>query len=125
MGVADGGSNSSNPEAAREIARKWMRDVADGKDPSQSRSVDRQAPTVRDLCARYLDEHALVRKKASSIRNDRRLIEKRLVPALGARKLGAVHRADIASLHHSLRKTPYEANRLLALASKMFGLAER
>jgi integrase len=36
-----------------------------------------------------------------------------------------VHRADIASLHHSLRKTPYEANRLLAMTSKMFSLAER
>lgn len=30
-----------------------------------------------------------------------------------------------AGLHHSLRSTPYEANRLLALTSKMFGLAER
>jgi integrase len=113
------------PESAREIARKWLREVAEGKDPSQTRSLDRVAPSVRDLCDRYLSEHAQVRKKPSSIRNDRRLIERHLVPALGARKLASINRSDIAALHHSLRLTPYEANRLLALASKMFSLAER
>ncbi len=37
--------------------------------------------------------------------------------------LGAT-RADILKLHHSLRKVPYEANRTLALISKMMNLAE-
>jgi integrase len=36
-----------------------------------------------------------------------------------------VTRADIATLHHSLRKKPTAANRVLALLSKMFNLAER
>src|SRR5262249_32936139 len=31
---------------------------------------------------------------------------------------------DVMRLHHSLRSTPYEANRTLALLSKMFNLAE-
>lgn len=115
----------TRPEAARETARRWLADVAQGNDPSQSRSENRAAPTVRDLCARYMTEHAETRKKATSVRNDRRLIDTHLLPALGAKKVGSVTRPDIAALHHSLRGTPYEANRMLAMASKMFGLAER
>jgi integrase len=34
-------------------------------------------------------------------------------------------RADIAKLHHANRASPYQANRLLAVLSKMFNLAER
>jgi integrase len=113
------------PEAAREIARKWLSEVAQGKDPSQTRKQDRSAPLMRDLCKTYLEDHAETRKKASSIRNDRRLIEAHILPALGQRQVASIVRSDIAALHHSLRDTPYEANRMLALASKMFGLSER
>lgn len=35
-----------------------------------------------------------------------------------------VTRKDVADLHHSLKETPYKANRMLAVLSKMFNLAE-
>jgi integrase len=45
-------------------------------------------------------------------------------PALGPKKIADVTRADIARLHHAHRETPYQANRILAVLSKMFSLAE-
>lgn len=120
-----GAHGPMKPEAARAIARAWLADVAQGCDPSLSRAQDKAAPTFDTLCDRYLSDHADVRKKASSAEGDRRLIRLHLRPALGSKKVAAVTRADVAGLHHKLRETPYEANRVLALASKMFALSER
>lgn len=113
------------PEAARDIARRWLLEVTNGQDPSKDRTAGREAPTVKELASRYLEEHAEPRKKDSSIRNDRRLLAVHIVPSIGKTKVASVTRSDIAKLHHSLRTTPYEANRVLALCSKMFQLAER
>lgn len=122
---AIGAHGPMKPEAARAIARAWLAEVAQGRDPSLSRAQDKAAPTFDMLCDRYLSDHADVRKKASSADGDRRLIRLHLRPALGSKKVAAVTRADVAGLHHKLRETPYEANRVLALASKMFALSER
>ncbi|WP_243450781.1 tyrosine-type recombinase/integrase [Sandarakinorhabdus glacialis] len=113
------------PEAARATARQWLSEVAKGSDPSALRQEGRAAPTIHDLCERYMLEHAGIRKKDSSIRNDRRLIDSHILPAIGSKKVAAVTRAHVSALHHSISSTPYEANRCLALLSKMFSLAER
>ena len=113
------------PEAARLIARTWLAEVMQGRDPSLARAEEKVAPSFDALCDRYLSEHADVRKKASSAEGDRRLIRLHLRPVLGLKKVSSITRADVASLHHKLRATPYEANRVLALASKMFALCER
>lgn len=120
-----GAHGPMKPEAARAIARAWLADVAQGRDPSLSRAQDKAAPTFDTLCDRYQSDHADVRKKASSAEGDKRLIRLHLRPALGSKKVAAITRADVAGLHHKLRATPYEANRVLALASKMFALSER
>ena len=120
-----GNHESMKPGDARDIARKMLAEVAQGFDPSRSRAAALVAPTVNELCTRYMSEYAETRKKASSIRNDRRLIDTHVLPNLGNKKVASVVRSDMMALHHSLRSTPYEANRMLAMCSKMFGLAER
>lgn len=111
-------------EQAREAARQQLVDVSRGADPSASRRAARGALTVSELCDRYLQEHAAAHKKASSVREDRRLIDSRIKPAFGPQKAEAIKAGDVMKLHHSLRKTPYEGNRTLALLSKVFNLAE-
>ena len=45
-------------------------------------------------------------------------------PAIGGMRVSEVDRKDIAALHHDMRDAPYQANRSLAVLSKMFSLAE-
>ena len=44
--------------------------------------------------------------------------------ALGAIKVTALRRDDVAALHHEMREKPYQANRTLGVVSKMMNQAE-
>jgi hypothetical protein len=46
-----------------------------------------------------------------------------ILPKIGSIRVRVVSRRDIETLHHGLKATPYRANRVLALLSKMFSLA--
>ncbi len=114
-----------NPERAREIATDLYEVVRRGGDPATDWQKARSAPTIAELCARYLAEHAKPRKKTKSADHDAAMIEQHIIPALGAKKVHAVSRADVSKVHYALRRTPYQANRVLALLSKMMNLAEQ
>lgn len=109
---------------AREAARHMLGAVAQGRDPSAERRQARQAPDVAALCDRYLRDVAEPHAKPSYLKQQRRMIETRIKPALGTAKVAAVTRAELVALHNRLRSTPYEANRVLALASVLFNHAE-
>ncbi len=100
------------------------RDVDGGADPLASRVAKRQAPTLNDLCDRYISDW-LPRKRDLSAADDKTMIEKIIRPRLGAEKLSSVSHRDVDQLHQSLRATPYRANRVLSLLSKMFNLSIR
>jgi integrase len=111
-------------EEARKEARQLLSAVAKGTDPSADRAAGRAASTVTDLIERYMREHSEAHKKLSSVKEDRRLLDRNVKPRLGNTKAATVTRADISKLHHAMRETPYEANRTLAILSKMFNLSE-
>lgn len=113
------------PESARKEALRLKGEVAAGQDPAEVRATDRRAPTMKELGKRYLAEHSEVKKKPLSVREDRRLLEKIVEPRLGNRKVIHVDRVEVSRFHHDLRKTPVQANRALALVSRMLNLSER
>ncbi|MGD0950387.1 MAG: tyrosine-type recombinase/integrase [Candidatus Binatia bacterium] len=120
-----GVSGRLTADQARSEARKLLASVDQGADPAEQRQQARQAETIADLCDRYIEHHALVRKKPGSVRNDRQMLRDYILPALGGRKVADIGRADVVKLHHTLRDRPYHGNRVLALLSKMMNLAER
>lgn len=111
-------------DAARGIARQWLERVAAGDDPVKGWEEEAAAPTIADLCDRYLD-WAAEHKKAHSVRDDRYNIDRFVRPKWGKRKAAEITVADVEKLHASMKATPYQANRVCALVSKMFNLAER
>lgn len=115
-------------EGARKEAQFILGQVAKGVDVAEVRKAEKQiaadAPSVADLTARFIAEHAEAKRKASTAREYRRLIDTVIVPALGGIKVADVTRADVARLHHARRGSPYCANRELAVLSKLFNLAE-
>jgi integrase len=63
--------------------------------------------------------------KASTAALYRGILEAAVLPALGGRAVTEVTRADVAALHHRLRRTPTHANRTLEVISVMMTCAER
>jgi integrase len=112
-------------EEARKQARLILSKVDRGADPSEARQTARKAPTVTEFAERYLSDHAATKMRPKSATEDRRMLSRLLLPALGNRKLADVTRADITRLHHDLRRTPTQANRVLSLLSRMMNLAEK
>lgn len=110
---------------AKEMARGILSDVVRGADPVAAHQKIRNAPSVADLAQRYLREHAEPKKRPKSVKNDHCYLDRHVIPRLGSMKAHEVRPQDIQALHNSLVNTPYQANRVLALVSKMFSLSVR
>jgi integrase len=113
-------------DQARKLALEAFGQVAAGRDPSQERREARKrGVTVAQLADRFLEEHARPKKKPSSVVSDEGNLDRHIRPALGRLAVADVTRADVARLHHQMRKTPGAANHVLACLSKMMNLAEK
>ena len=112
-------------EQARGEALQFLGAANSGKDPARTRRETRTAPTVSHLAQRYMQEHAGPKKRPGSAQGDAMWLRLQILPRLGSLKVNAVTREDIARLHLNMRDRPIAANRVLALLSKMFNLAEQ
>ncbi len=110
--------------AARKKAKELREQIDDGEDPARERREAREAPTVKDLAERYRLDY-LPRKAKQSQANDLAMIRNEILPEIGERKVADVHHGDVVALHKkiSARGAPVRANRVLAVASKMFALS--
>ena len=111
-------------DEARKQARAHLASLETiGTDPLAERERLAQGETIADLITAYLERHA-PRKKTGDA--DRKRLEHHILPKWGTRKASSITRAEVATLHARIGKTaPYEANRVLSLLSKLFGLARR
>lgn len=110
-------------DQARKRARRYLGIVSDGGDPLRRKDGARDAPTFNDVADRFLDEHVEARRKPSTLRLYTLAVNGHLRPRLGTLPIEDVTAADILRIHHRLRATPYMANRVLAVASKLMNWA--
>ena len=111
-------------DAARRRAIAHIAEARNGVDPAAERDAARSRVTMGALADRFLEEHVSNHCKASTARDYRRSIRLYIAPRFAKRDVTDIERRDIAALHHDMRATPYQANRTLAVLSKMFSLAE-
>ena len=111
--------------AAREEAKRLKREIDGGADPVGVNREARDAATMNDLCDRFESED-LPRKRPFTQRGYRQQIATIIRPALGRMKVAAVTFADVDALHRKIGAgAPTQANRVLALLSRMFSMAIR
>ncbi len=111
-------------DQARQRARIELGNVANGEDPAEDRLQKRKAPTFEDLAIDYLERHAKPNKRPKSVKDDQSMLSNYLLPRLAKKKVKGIHQRDMEQIILKLQETPYRANRVRALASKMFTLAE-
>jgi integrase len=115
--------------AAREEAKRLKRAIDGGADPVGEQQAIREAPTVADLCDRFVEDLLGTDSKLrpSTSAGYRGHIRDVVKPRLGKFKVAAIGFADIQNLHRQVSKErgAYSANRLAALLAKMFSLSMR
>ena len=113
------------PVTAHKEASRLLTLVDSGVDPMEKKTAARTAPLLRDVVEQFMREHADAKLKPRTAQLYRGLFDTRIVPALGARAVNAITRADVSALHHQHRRTPTHSNRMLLLLSKLMNYAER
>ena len=113
---------------ARERAGRELAAIREGIDPLERRRQAKVAPTVADLIDQFLTVEGPARISHGRM-TERTLQEYRkqarayLLPALGKRGVASVKRGDV---EHMVARLPAPTrNRVLALTSRLFTLAER
>ncbi len=108
---------------ARDYAKDLRAEIDKGADPVQERQDKRGAPTVNSLADRFEVDHVPELRQKSQ--DEYRDILKRFIrPNLGSKQVALVTQADVKALHHEIKEAhPYQANRVLAVLSKMMTVA--
>jgi integrase len=112
--------------AARAEAKKLKQVIDQGGDPLGEIESARSAPSMAELCDRFIEEH-VSRKRANTARAYGLLLRLYVRPQLGSKRVSEVSFSDIDALHRKVTKAgrPAQANRLVAMLGRMFTLAIR
>ena len=113
-------------KAARELASKALRAVAEGRDPAHERKLLRSAgaDTFGSVAALFLERHGRTYRK-STLANTVSLLDRHVLPRWNALPLAQIRRRDVIALLDEIADggAPVSANRVLAAVRKMFAWA--
>lgn len=119
---------------ARAEAGRLRGDIRSGHDPiegkheerrraQEERAAQQRAITIAMLAEQWFVRHASLHKRPTSQREDRRVLDRHILPRLGAKKVTEVSRGDVEALMAALAETPIQANRIHALLTTLMRYA--
>lgn len=111
-------------EQARSLAQEWLAQVRRGGDPAADKAEARQAPTVEELCKKFMEDYSKKRNKPSTRVGYQGVIDRCIIRLLGRKKVHDVKRPDVAGLMEKLSYKQTEANKAFSILRKMFNMAE-
>ncbi|WP_207389738.1 tyrosine-type recombinase/integrase [Stutzerimonas kirkiae] len=111
-------------EQARSLAQEWLAQVRRGGDPAAHKTAARKAPTVKELCSKFMEDYSKVRNKPSTQEGYQSVIDRNIIPILGRMKVQDLKRPDVAAMMKKMAHKPADANRTFSVMRRMFNLAE-
>ena len=100
-------------------SKKTIGAVAGGADPAASKSNERKTLTIADLIDVFLTDHVEAKRKLGTQGHYRDILNRIIRPEIGHKgRQGSP--CGIARLHLKWKKTPYQANRILAVVGSMY-----
>ncbi|KYC29502.1 Tyrosine recombinase [Sterolibacterium denitrificans] len=111
-------------EQARSLAQEWLAQVRRGGDPAADKAAARKAPTVKELCTKFMEDYSELRNKPSTQEGYQGVIDRNIIPMLGRMKVQDVKRPDVAAMMKKMVHKPADANRTFSVMRRMFNLAE-
>lgn len=111
------------PDEARKLAKSVLGSVAHGLDPAAIKAAERRAAPLREVADLFLSEHVEAKRKPATASHYRDILERIVLPELGARQAEKVTTADLAKLHVRMKSRPYQANRMLAVVGSLYSFA--
>jgi Arm DNA-binding domain/Phage integrase family len=111
-------------EAARVEAQRLLGEFAAGNDPAAAKAKEEALATIAELGERFIAHYIPHHLKTSMQGEFTRAVNLFITPQIGKLKIVEVLRSDVATFHHSMRKIPYQANRMIGVLSVMLAQAE-
>jgi integrase len=113
---------------ARDLARLAVADVRAGKNPAVERAVRIKAAqagnmTVAELADKWMADFVEPKLKPRTAADYRKLLDKHILPAVGALLVSQVTRDDTTRMHVAMRRTPRRANYALRTLGGLMAFA--
>lgn len=108
---------------ARKRAHRILSGASEGKDFAAVQRDQAKKPFFGKIAEEYLEKHAIQKKWQG--KEDKRLIQKELMPIWKRKRAHEIKRRDVVDLLDEIveRGAPIQANRVLSLISKIFNWA--
>ena len=99
-------------DEARSQAKQILGAVETGADPIEERRAARAVRSFADAAQDFLTLHVATKRKGRTGDEYSALLEGRILPAIGAKRILDVRRSDVARLHASMSGTPYLVDKI-------------